>query len=472
MVLNIKKIITAIGNENLNIELNKKEDLKVVTSDIQYKEGIIEALEKYDNIDFLILNSLLQGNINLEELIIEINIINKKIKIIIILENKNEELEKKLYEKNVYKIIYNNEIEINDLIKIINEKDSTNEDLREEINKLKKIILEKELENNLIKNNNFINKKSKKVKKHKGKIIFKEKIRELINKNKIKNNNLNIIKENKINKEKIICITGPSGVGKSIISINLAKANIYSKRKILLVDGDFINNSLSTILGAKIPHLNIQKNKENCFFNLIKINKKIDLLCLKNILEEKNKEIIFNNILEENNENYFYNLNYSYKNTYKKINSSNDINSIKSEKIIQQIKDKIINQKEIYDYIIIDTNFSLTDFTKELIKISDINLFISDTNLLEINKSIKILDKFINIYKINKNKFNILFNKYNSNSIAPNLLKNIFNEFNVIGYLSYNKLYNKLINKNNKNNFINKKIRNEYLKINNFLNKN
>ena len=97
-------------------------------------------------------------------------------------------------------------------------------------------------------------------------------------------------------------------------------------------------------------------------------------------------------------------------------------------------------------------------------------LFISDTNLLEINKSIKLLDKYINKFKINKNCFNIIFNKYNSESINIKLLKNIFSEFNILGYLKYNEKYNKLINKNNKNNFFNKKIRNEYLKLNYLIN--
>ena len=40
-------------------------------------------------------------------------------------------------------------------------------------------------------------------------------------------------------------------MGKTIISINLAKINIYQKNKILIIDSDFLNNSISTILGVK-----------------------------------------------------------------------------------------------------------------------------------------------------------------------------------------------------------------------------
>lgn len=427
----MKKVITAIGNEKLNLQLKKEKNIEVISNDIQYKEGILETLEKYQNIDFLIINSLLPGYINLEELIIEINIINKNIKIIIILEYKDELLEKKLYEKNVYKIIYNNQIEISDLLKIINEENINNEELKKEIDKLKNIILEKDSENNFMKNKRIKNtkelKNNKKIKNINSKNINSviNKIRNKFNKKEINNSNKNI-EENHNKKGKVICIIGSTGVGKSIISINLSKINIYSKNKILIMDFDIINNSISTILGVKTYQL---KDENNYLNNLIKINKKIDLLAYKNNNENREKE-----------------------NTY--------INFIEISNIIKKMK-------EIYNYIIIDTNSSkLIELTNKLLNISDLNLFISDTNLLEINKSIKLLSKYINKLNINKNKINILFNKYNKYSISKRLLKNIFSEFNVIGFLNYSEKYNKLINKNNRKNFFDKNLRKEYLKIN------
>ena len=112
----MKKIITAIGNENINNELKKQINLQVLLNDIQYKEGIVEVLEDYEDIDFIIINSELPGEMSLKQLIQNILEINKRIKIIIFSENKNEELEKYLYNKGVYKVLYDNEIEISDLI--------------------------------------------------------------------------------------------------------------------------------------------------------------------------------------------------------------------------------------------------------------------------------------------------------------------------------------------------------------------
>ena len=65
----MKKIITAIGNEILNKKLKEENDFEVIIEDIQYKEGIIEYLEKENNIDILIISELLPGNIELKELI-------------------------------------------------------------------------------------------------------------------------------------------------------------------------------------------------------------------------------------------------------------------------------------------------------------------------------------------------------------------------------------------------------------------
>ena len=118
----MKKIITAIGDEYINKELKKEENLKIILNDIQYREGIIEVLEEFQDINFIILNTLLQGDIEIKELIKQINIINKNIKIIIISEN-NGNLEELINEKIIYNIIYNKKnekINIKKLIEIIN----------------------------------------------------------------------------------------------------------------------------------------------------------------------------------------------------------------------------------------------------------------------------------------------------------------------------------------------------------------
>lgn len=135
----MKKIITALQNENVNKKLSEYNNIKIMANDIQYQEGILEILEIEQNIDFIIFSELLPGNMKIEELIEKIKQKNENIKIIIILENKKQELENYLLRKGKIFIFYNNEITIEQLIKVIEEK-SNQEIIEQELLELKKII--------------------------------------------------------------------------------------------------------------------------------------------------------------------------------------------------------------------------------------------------------------------------------------------------------------------------------------------
>lgn len=52
----MKKILTAVGNEELNTRLRVYDNLIIVNQDIQYQEGIIEAIHEYEAIDMIILH--------------------------------------------------------------------------------------------------------------------------------------------------------------------------------------------------------------------------------------------------------------------------------------------------------------------------------------------------------------------------------------------------------------------------------
>lgn len=392
----MKKIITALAEPQLNNELKKEKDFIVIGKDIQYQEGVIEILETEKEVDFLIISEALPGNEKIENLIEKIKQINNEVNIVIILENKKEELEKNLYSKNVYLILYN-KIEIKEIIKLIkNKKEDENEKIKKEINDLKKIIIEQ----------NSKNKQNK-----------KQRIKE--------------VKELNSQKE-IICILGSGGVGKSIFTVNLAKSLIYSKKKILIIDFDILNNSLHTILGVKKYSEKISKKiKEN---NLIK-----DKIGLKELKIKINKRI-----------DLISGINLLFDSKYK-------INNIQFNNLFNDVK-------RFYDVIIIDTSSEcFFNYTKDIIKKSNINIFIVEPNLLEIQKSKNILKIYKEEWNIDNNKINILFNKFNKNSIDINILKIIFSEYNIIGKIDINNKYNLIINKNA--NKIDKNIKKEYLKI-------
>ena len=424
----MKKIITALASPEVNTELKKYKNIEIIGNDIQYQEGVIETLEKNSQIDYIILSAILDGKYEIYTFVKKIKMINPKIKIILILEKENSENTEKLILSGASYIFYNN-AEIKDILKIINNnKENEKEELKEELQEIKKLLLE-----NNKKDNKITLKNNKNLLKNKQKIFIKFNKYIKILKNKLFIN----MEKNKRNSE-IISVLGTAGVGKSVFTVNLANSYIFSKNKILIIDFDILNNSLHTILGIKkyskkirekLKNNNLINNKINIEELIIKVTNKIDLISGINLIFDS-----------------------KYKISSKKISD-----------ILKELKNK-------YDVIIIDTSSEcFFDYTKNIIENSNINIFIAEANLSELKKSRNLLDLYINKWKIDKKKINILFNKYNKNSIYMEILKNIFHDFNILGKLDFNDNYNLIINKNGKN--INKKIAKEYLNINNKLNK-
>lgn len=84
----MKKIITALADKNLNEKLKEKKEYEIIIPDIQYQDGVIEALEKYKEIDILILKDSLDGEKTIYEFIEEIKKIKFNLQIIVILNKK------------------------------------------------------------------------------------------------------------------------------------------------------------------------------------------------------------------------------------------------------------------------------------------------------------------------------------------------------------------------------------------------
>lgn len=400
-------IITALNNPKLNKKIREKTNFNIIGNDVQYKEGIIEMLEKNGEIELAIISELLPGEYTFMELIEKIKNINKEIEIIVILKEDKEEIKNYLISKGVFDIFINNKISIEEIIEKINEKNKIKKELEinEEIKQLKKIILEKN--NKKINIKLFSNKKIK---------IIKNKIKNIL---KNKKNKTRKIKNNK----KIISVIGTGGVGKSSFCTIFAK--IIENKKILIIDFDILNSSINSIFGTikdPIKKEDAKINKDGSDL-IIKIDKNIEILCATKILVDEN---------------------------YKKIKEE-------FSNILNELKNK-------YDLIIIDNSSEcFFEYTKEILNKSDLLFFLVEPNIIELKKSRKFLDIYINKWKIKKEKINIIFNKTNINSIDNKILKTIFSDFKILGKIKININYNLIINKNLK--IINKKIKDDYKKI-------
>ena len=114
-----------------------------------------------------------------------------------------------------------------------------------------------------------------------------------------------------------------------------------------------------------------------------------------------------------------------------------------------KVKNILEELKENYDYIIIDNSAEcFFEYTKNIIINSDINIFLFESNLIEIKEAKRLLE---------------IYNKY---SVKDKIIKNIFNEYKILGKINFNEKYNLLINKNYKQNkLVKKEIKKEYEKI-------
>lgn len=192
------KILTALNNnkiyEKLKKEFKNSKKYQILHKDIIYKEGIIEFLKVNSDINLLILNTNIDGNIHIFTLVKEILEINKHIEIIVILKEDNIEIRKFLSSYNINKVLIEGLFKFDELLqKITNDNSIKQKTIEKELEELRNIIFEN-------KEKTFKNKIKNKINNLKEKKKIKNKERE---KNKrIKQNKRKEVKEQKKNKIK------------------------------------------------------------------------------------------------------------------------------------------------------------------------------------------------------------------------------------------------------------------------------
>lgn len=365
----MKKIITATGNIELFNELENNDQIKLVCNDIIYKEGIIEKLEEDNNIDFIIINEIIPGNIDINELIYLIKLKNKKIKIILISEEECNGVDYYLNKINYEKII--------------------------------NIILNNKINNNFIIFDNY-----KKIEKNK-----------INNKNNYFENNLNNILENK-KIGKIISVIGTGGIGKSIFSISYAKE--IKNKKILIVDFDLMNNTTQLLLDTN-SFISNNNEKINNYSDLIKKTKyDIDVISGINFLinnEEENINNINNfiNYIKNYYEIIIFDTTNELLNNYleKILLNSDEIIFISGANILEIKKSISLLEKYCIDWNIEKRkiNIVFNKYTKQSVDEEIIKNIFSEFNVIGKIKNTDFIDNMVNSNNIKINKIKKEINK-------------------------------------------------------------
>lgn len=283
----MNNILVAIYNQKIYEELLKEKNINIINKNILYKEGILEILENNFEINFIIINEKIPGEIEIINLINKIKKINSNIKIILITK------ENKYTKDNIFFLKEENKRDILDIIE--NKKELKNE--REEIIKIEKIKKQVDKKLFFIKGNSGsgksivasilsyqISKMNKKVllidgNIEKGNIHTIFQVKKYINRTQKIYNNLYFINTNqeeiirKVLTEKYDILIFDNFNNNYILEIN--HINIY-----------ILESNLIEI--EKLKN-NITDNYYNDFFIINKYNKNsIDEKIIKNIFENKN----------------------------------------------------------------------------------------------------------------------------------------------------------------------------------------
>lgn len=273
-MIKIKRIITALLNNQVNSELTKEENIQVIEKDLLYQDAVIETIESNENIDYLLLNENLPGE-NLNEFINKIEKL-QPIKIILFVDKIKKEQNQ--FQTQIYKIYENGEVTLEEIKKIIKEENYTYE-LEQEIRNLKRIIEEKN----------------------------KEKEKSILNKL------IKIEKEKEYQKQgKVISIAGFGSFFKTRFIIDLI--NGIKNKQVILINMDILDYEKEDILKTALKdNIKIERASKILFHNNKTITK--DELAKKiNQYKKQYDYIIVNNSAE-----CFFELNKSILNEADKI---------------------------------------------------------------------------------------------------------------------------------------------------------
>lgn len=307
----MKNIITAIEDSEINKELKKQENIKVICKDISYKEGILEQIEKNKNIDLIIINEKIDGEISLNQLIKKIKEKIRGIEILIITEDKKKINNEICRFKNI-KIYETKKIKIKKLLQNINIQNK----------KIEKI---ENNEKNII---TFSGKEG--VGKSVTSIIFAEINKEsktiLIEFNNIENQDISFLLNNNKKRKFEIISTNKISVVKNIINKNEFENIIIDLgNKIKKEEKEFILKNSKNIILVEPNLIGITKSKKMIKFYTENLKIKKEKIFI--LINKDNKNSIEKNII---------------KNLFKEIKIIGKIeNNIQYEKLINNKFNKI-----------------------------------------------------------------------------------------------------------------------------------
>lgn len=368
------KILTALGNPTVNNELKKYEKYDVIGDDLQYQEAVFDVLA-YEDADVIIISGLLQGQFEFDEFVLEVKKKNIGARLIVIVDEIDDETKNILMAKGIFDIFYDDKITMQDILDSID---------REEPISRARILSEISSE-----------------------YVATDKEEQLENKKYV------------IQKQEIIVVSGTNGSGKSTVAANLAK-NLSKKTtsKILLIDMDTLNGNIDELL-------NINKVPENVEI-LLDEDKKCGINYIADLISKNRFDT---NVLED--------LVIS-TGKFDVVTGNTSLHSCQNILNEECYKRLIESAKEIYDFIIIDTSSNIfLDSTKWAIQIANRVLFVVEDSYICLKKATQMLYVFEELWAVWKGKIQLIINKKTRNNLEKETIENIL-DLSLVGQIPQN----------------------------------
>lgn len=379
----MKKIVTGMGNDVLNLELKKYSKYDVLMDDAFCQDIFITNLRKAKSVDVVIISGLLQGQWSLEEFVDKIRKSNNACRIIVVTDEIDLTGRKLLEDYNVLDIFIDATVEIKDIIEAI--------DREETIKKKYEMISETSSEYNT--SSNVVDSKPK---------------------------GNNLILEKIVQKQEIIAVSGTNGSGKSTFAVNFSKVlSQKSDAKILLIDLDTLSGFIDNIINiSRVPsgiELVIDEDKKSG------INYATELILKNRFDSNVFDELVIDaggfDVLTGNTSLHY---------------CQNILNTECYDKILKCAKEK-------YDFIIIDTSSNIfLDSTKWALTESSRIFFITESNKVSLSKAEQFINTMVNNWGIWKGKMQIVVNKKAKNQYENDVISHVIEGIDVIGEIKVN----------------------------------
>ncbi|MBQ9266842.1 MAG: AAA family ATPase [Clostridia bacterium] len=370
----MKRVLTALGNPALNNELRRYEKYDVIEEDLFYQDAVVDVLEE-ESVDAIVVSGLLQGQDDFCDFIGRIKRKNSVARIIVITDEMDTETQRLLANMGVYDILYDCDVEISDVIDAID---------REEP-------------------------------------IARQLVRETVDNSYDKaESEIKVSYITKVQKQEVIAISGTNGSGKSTFAVNLAKKlSQKSDAKILLIDLDTLNGNIDEIMHInKVPQnvdLLMDEDKKcglNYAVDLIAKNRFDTNVLDELVVSEKGVDVLTGNV------SLHYCQNVLKEEYYQKILSA---------------------AKEKYDFIIFDTSSNIfLDSTKWALQEANRVLFVTENSYICLKKSTQLLNVFLNVWRVWKEKIQLVVRKSEANGIEVELIEKILENMKLAGVIKNN----------------------------------